>query len=372
MIASCLSRKVWYGDKEFPVFPNIYIVFVGEPAVGKSLPAVKSTEILKFLMEVYLDKSGNAKYRSLVNISPDSTTLEQLFIELVNATRTVEYSNGGKKDFYTHASMSFCLGEEMGTLFRDKSNDLVRFLTQGYNCGSFKRSTKTQGKDDIANMCINFLGCCTPEWIQQNISNMMINEGFTSRVIFIWGAKPRHRIVKIIIDDEQRKSIIELKKHLVNIAKLFGEVRMLPDAEEWFTDWVLHKQDTYRINDDPKLKYYYGRKKVHLIKLAIVNHFSENTSMELNLQDFLAADKALIDIEKNMHFALQSKRINPIAEHADRLMSLLDVCGPMSLKMLVVKSFDWADEQTTNQAVEYLVLSGKIKPISGKYERIRI
>lgn len=373
MIASCLARKVWWGDLDFPVYPNIYLIFVGEPAVGKSLPAVKVTEILRTLVKAVKNNksSTEVELKNLVNLSPDSTTLESLTKELAESTEAIRVCENPLK-LYVHSSMSFLLGEELGTLFRENTNDLIRFLTAGYNCGTFfRRATKHQGTDVINNICVNFLGCCTQDWVKKYSTDLLIQEGFSSRVIFLYGERPRKRTTKIVVGQEQKLAIEEVKKHLKQLCELFGEVKMSIDAWNYFDDWVQTKQDKI-INRDPKLKFYYGRKKIHLIKMSILIHFSENLSMTIDKIDMEKALELLELTELHMHKALCSDSINPLQKISDEIVESLKAegSGGLNEKAVLVRCWHGGSIDQITEALKFLTRVEQVKFEGGFYKLI--
>lgn len=349
-ISSALARKVWLDDSK--IYPNMYLIFVGPPAVGKSLPADKAVEMLADLVE-----DNNGKVESVVNISPDSVTLESLFQQLSAASRTIRMPDGTA---YSHASMSFCLAEELAVLFRDKSNDLVQFLTQGYACGNFKRTTKHQGNDSIRNMCINLLGCCTPDWIRDNVSSGMIAQGFTSRVIFLYGERARHRIHEIKFNHDQLAKLNELKHYIRQVAKATpGQLKITPEADEWRKNWVATKMDK-PFNSDKRLEYYNSRRKIHLYKLAIVKHYSEKLDNTLTVDDFISADRELLLIEPEMHKALASSGTNPLNAIAEAIKTSLRLRGPQAARKILIDHYHMGDEEEQAKAINYLISTSQI------------
>ena len=365
MISSCLARRVWWGSSDFPVYPNLYIIIVGPPACGKSLPSNKMAEIVKDLKVVKVLKDGTPVESHLVSASSDSTTLESLYVDLVKATKSELTPD---KKYYVHASMTFCITNELGTLFATNTNDLIRFLNQGYDCSkSFIRSTKNHGTDIISNICINLIGCCTIEFIKESISSRLINEGFTSRVIFLWGEKPRKRTTEIIISPEQQAELEIIKEHLHKVAMLYGNVKMTPDAYKLFDEWTQTKQDT-PINSDPKLQHYYGRKKIHLVKLAMAIHFSDKLTMQIDKEDLEEALKILAIAELDMPNALNSKALNPIAELAEAILSQVQKTKKLTMVEILMNNFNGGNKQAISEALDYLVTTNQItsKPINGK------
>ena len=345
-ISSTLARRVWLGN-DFQTYPNIYLIFVGRPSIGKTLPATKTTEILQELKTLIVE-DGNVFEKQVVNISASSTTIEALYEDLAHSIELIKICDKPPKK-YVHSSMSFCIGDEMGTLFRDKQTDLITFMTQGWDCVSrFVRRTVSGGETEIVNMCINFLGCCTQDWLAKNVNTGLMEQGFTSRAIFLYGDKPRHRTTTLKVDIEQRKAINEFKEHLKKIAKLCGEIKFspldTPEAYEWFDNWVHNRMDKI-INIDKRVEHYYGRKKRHLMKIAMLCHFAEKTTMQLDLEDFQQALRLLEEAEVDMHQALLAIGRNPVHSLALKIKEYVKNRKQVTWNRILVDHFDGGNKQ---------------------------
>lgn len=364
-VTSCLGRKVWIGDIDhYPVFPNLYLIFVGPPATGKSLPANKVRSLLKQVAD-YVKQGDREVLTRLVKVLPDSVTLEALVEAMDKSTKIIEIEGRkGKRRKYAHSSGTFALSEELGVLFRQNTNDLVMFLTAGYNCGDYVRETKTKGGNNVRNMCLNFLGCAVPEWIAKNVDDKLIDLGFTSRVIFVYGDKPRKRTPLLSLTDEQFFALEEIRDHFKDLAKLAGQVKLsaqeTPEAWEWFEDWVVNRQDTDIVNTDRRLTNYYARKKIHLLKMAMAVHFADKTTMELELEDFQKADKLLKDTEMTMHLALASMARNPTYDLAKAILDKIKADGKLKNKDILLTFFDQGSEEDIQRAIKWLVDTDKI------------
>ena len=61
MVSAALQRRVWMGNYDnMPIFPNIYVIFVANPGIGKSMSArIGGAKILKTFR--YID---NAKVKA--------------------------------------------------------------------------------------------------------------------------------------------------------------------------------------------------------------------------------------------------------------------------------------------------------------------
>jgi len=361
MISSCLERRVWIGDRK--LYPNLYIIFVAKPGFGKSMPAKSAESIVRSLVTVV-----DGQETPIINVAPDTVSFEKLLIILANdkMIKVVPFEDDPKK-IYIHTSVSFCLGDEIGTLLRDHTTDVVTILTKGWDCQSHKVDTVKHGEKIVTNMCLNLLGCCTPSWVGRQLDNNNLHEGFSGRVLFIYGEKPRKRTTMFRITEEQLMAVNDVRKHLTALTKLkprqdgiiFNPVDT-PEAFEWFDDWVQNRMDV-RLNDSHHLDHYYGRKKPHLMKLAMLIHFSESLDMKMRLSDFEKALEELEILEMTMDKAMSASAKNPLYLLSEQIKQSLAVNGPMSYKRLLVELWSGGNEEDIVKAVTFLRNTGQVQ-----------
>lgn len=369
-ISSVLARKVWFSH-DSPIFPNLYMIFVGPPSVGKSWPADMTKKMLEGIKElVVIPGTEKTEWKNLVNFSPDSLTVERLIESLASSIESIKISDNPKKH-YVHSSMSFAITEELTNLFKQKQEDLVDFLVAGWNGGSFKRETKSGDRFNIQQMCINFLGCTTPDRLAKCVNSDLISQGFTSRTLFIYGDKPYHRVPEFNATVEQRAALEEVKKHWKAIGRLVGQVLISHAARDWLHNWIKYKMDSI-LNQDKKLEDYYGRKYHHLVKMAMICHFSEKTTMTLDVEDFEEALKQLELIEVDMNKALKSMGRNPIHTLAEAIKKGIEAAGQsgMSYRKILADYFDGGNKEEINQALEHKVLIGEFKTFNNGKENV--
>lgn len=363
-IACCLGRRVMFQKGE-PIFPNIFPIIVGPPAVGKSLPARRMTNELKSLMNAV-----DGKPKPLINVAASRITVERLYQVLETYSEVIKDHEGKPQ---ITASGCFILADELGLLFsqKDRISDLVNFLIGGYDCtDKLDYDTKQQGTNIIINPCVNLFGCCTPTWVSENLPPRILDLGIGSRMLFVWGDKIRHRTTFLEFSAQQTQALAEVKEHFRALTKVTGLVRLMPDAHEWYDNWVQREQDKYKINSDPKLEYYYSRKRVHLVKLAMLFHFSENMDLVLTIEDFNRALAFLGFLEKDMHKALAGVNNNPEATLAENMLRAFEIKKGMRKIEIVQQFFGSYAMESIDNALGWLNVTNQawLNPMTQKWE----
>lgn len=368
LIAASLQRRVWVGPDHRRLYPNIYVIAVGEPGIGKGitikqvspiirhhklinpkeftnrqLPCVsdKLTKDEKALAEhlhtedyevaekeeKLLDSKQQDKRHFdkplLLPVAADATTYEALTDEMAKSLRRINYvKEDGKLGIYMHSSLCFCL-EEISSLFRKRTEDLVHFLLQAYDCGDYKYKTKTQGTTNIKNCCLNFFGGTTPGFMQQVFNDQLLTEGFASRCFFLFASSNRKTQLfspDLTAEQEQyRQDIIEM---VLSLTKLYGRVKYTDDCVIEMERWWKEAQFS-RPNTNVKLNPYYARKDIHVQKMMMAIHFSESTEMLIDTPTFKKALALLNEEEKRMHNCLGLDKANPLAQCTRKILQFL-------------------------------------------------
>lgn len=406
MISAALQRRVWFGSYEQPLFPNIYAVLVGDPGTGKGLVIrpvndilksfkfrtpnmVETTQIadgiglLKESAKSTVDQSTLIDLEAMLKNAPadqaikptaplfhlpctaDSTTYESLVHEQATAYRKL--SVGYKDKFspngiYTHSSM-YMLLEEMGSLFRKQHETLIRYLIVAFDCGDYHYKTKHQGEDYVKKCCLSILAGCTPTFMAESFSARVIDEGFSSRALYVYANAPRFdRWEMSKRDESQLMAFEDIKCHVERLIKLYGNIKYTPEANEFMKNYVEHIIPAQRAVIDPKLIPYFARKKVHIMKMTAVIHFADSLSLEVSLDSCKKAVEYLDKIEKSMYYALQLRGKNPLKRDAIMILEYIKKQSvPQTKKMLWIKFVDVLAEKEFVECMKFLVTTGAIK-----------
>lgn len=414
MINACLQRRVWLGSIERPCFPNLYVLLVGKASVGKTQVIKPVTDFLTFhkakhrlephgslcliegdkpktdeAMEIVDEVASHNKSTSsmfmqqknlkevplVFPVSADSITYEALIMDHSSSTRffpVKELVGDTFKTFvragkYKHCSLNFLL-EEISTLFRKKTGDVCKYLLKAYDCGDYTHKTKGGGIDIVTNMCLNILGGTVPDFVGRSADDDLINDGFISRSIIVYGEERRFERFEAIFTDEQKMAKIEILRHLFKLSKLFGQVSFSPEAHAFMTNYVEKVLPANKVNKDPKLDTYYGRKALHARKMAMSMHFADQwTSMEIQLESCLKAIAILDKLEINMHLALGAGTVSPVGKCTQRILETIRKKGPQNDVELMLELVMDFDPDLIVKSIIFLKQAEKIITKDGKY-----
>lgn len=399
LIGASLQRRVHLGPTHQPCFANKFVIFVGEPGIGKGLPIRVVSDFLrhwklkdakslddtkisdnekqtaKLNQEIDQEKANSLELQCqnraneivdplLIPMAADATTYEALVQAVAQSLRRINYVKpDGKLGFSSHSSIAFSL-QELASLMRKRTEDTVNYLLGLYDCPiDYEYKTKTQGEQRVRRGCINLLAGTTPSFMQTNFDAKIMDEGFSSRTFYIFANKNRHNAFFIpTLDETQTESEKILKEHIRNLTTLYGQVKVEDGTFEWLEKWwnEYNNNRDKRSNQSPKLVPYYARKNIHIMKVAMALHFGESLEMMIPLFRFKEAIEILDKEEKNMHFAITLQEVNPSARLSRKITSLL-MNGPQNFVDIHVKTWDMGGRKECEEALNFLQETNQIR-----------
>jgi hypothetical protein len=216
-IAGALERKVWVKTNKGVTYPHEYILLVGGPGVGKS-ESIRHTE--KFLRDL-----------PNVHLAPTSVSKASLMDALSASERTI-VRPGDLKPVISYNSMTVC-ASEFGAFLVSYEGDFMSALNKLYDNEFYDERKRHMRKGEpliIKNPQLNLLAGTTPGWLISNLPAQAWNEGFTSRLILIYGKET------VLTDPFAKYSTDEalsaaLAHDLSSIQNLYGEIEYSLEAQ---------------------------------------------------------------------------------------------------------------------------------------------
>jgi hypothetical protein len=286
-LAGAVQRKVWIDLAHFQWVANLYVLLVGEPGI-----VTKSTSI----------RIGRNLLRGVKGFyqGPDSVTWQAL-IDSFGETSHAFKVEGGEM---VQSPISLYIAE-VGNFLDPDNREAMDLLTDMWDgqATTFTRRTKAHGAQEIVNPWLNFIGCTTPTWIQNNFSADLVGGGFASRLIVVYGDKKRKYIAYPGISAGGLKVEMEesLSSDLRHIARLQGPMSLTKEALEWGEIWYaglqagLGKEVISR-----RASGYYARKQTHLHKLAMLISIAESDELIITKEHLIRAEGILIPVERDI------------------------------------------------------------------------
>jgi len=196
---------------------------------------------------------------------------------------------------------SFTIFSNEFTVFLGYHNrELMTSLCDWYDCPNrWVYDTITRDKEIVIGCWVNILGGTTPDNIQESLPVSAIGGGLISRIIFVNEQKRD----KLVIFHSSTQRDIDLQQHLVHdleqISLMSGSYRFTEDAVRMYTEWC-HLAAADPPFHDAKFDGYCGRRRNHLLSLAMVCSASRDDSLVLKAEDIMRSAEILTEVEVKM------------------------------------------------------------------------
>jgi hypothetical protein len=283
-IAAALQRKVKVElGISLTVYPNFYIVLVGPSATGKGTAMKYGSDIINQI--------------PAIRLSAQATSLQALIRRMKETNLTDIDMETGKQMF--HSSMTI-FSNEFTVFLGYHNRELISSMCDWYDCHDrWIYDTIKRDKEEIIGVWVNLLAGTTPDNVQSSLPTEAIGGGLTSRIIFVNEEKKN----KLVIFTTATKEEIKLQQMLVHdleqISLMGGCFRYTEDAMSFYADWCYKAEENPPFHDK-KFDGYCGRRRHHLISLAMVCSASRSAGLVIDRDDFNRAAMLLAEVEVKM------------------------------------------------------------------------
>ncbi len=357
MVAGVLGKKTWIKCNYFTVFPNMYVILISLPGVGK-----KSTA-----MRIGRQVVEEADVR--MKLTYDAITPQALIGELEDSFYLFEQENGKPYG----SSPVTAIASELITLLSGGAT-MVEFLTDIYDSDKmWKYKTKGCGENIIINPCLNIISGVTTVSFCNRIIKDAVAGGFISRSIIIYDNDMRVESPFSLPTAAQMTSRDRVIDRFKDIANLCGETTFDYEAKTYFESWYVEEM-TSMAHKTAYLEFH-SRKAVHVLKCAMLIAASEVTNI-ITLEYLKMAIELLRRVEHNMKFVYMSAGANKHGDIFIRILSALQYVDEIDYKDLLalfmrdISQEEFDEQLATLDAVNYI--TDTLHPGKGSYRIIAI
>ena len=303
-VAGSLERRVWVDTARSSLYPNMFIVLVGSPGIGKT-QAITPVEELWF-------KVGKFK------VAPNNVTKASLIDSLVKADHKMVL--GGGKGLLEYHSL-LVPASEFGVLVPAHDLEFLSVLNYIYdNPHHYSEERRTNKLSiEISYPQLNILAGSQPGFLATLLPEEAWSMGFTSRIILVYSGTTPY--VSLFGKQEKRETHSkELLMGLNRMAGMYGPMDWAPEASAEMEAWA--KGGCQPVPEHSKLTHYVPRRAIHTIKLATISAASRGEAMTIELEDverartwLLTAERAMPDIFREMVGRSDSQVIQELHFH---------------------------------------------------------
>ena len=331
-IAAQLARNVYIPFGNGKIYPNLYVMFVGDPGKRKST-AIK-------------DLKKRIKAAGYQNICGDKVTMQKYLLDLagvgegsIEGSNITEFNLGitlGTNDYVE----SYINQDEFSDFIGINNYPFISLLGNFWDIDEpYIYRTKNGQSIEIPSPIVNILGATTPSQFNTIFPPAISEQGFLSRLIIVNIPESKRKIARPLPSDA---SVIEkVVDGLKAVRKLSGEL-VMSDAvwdklEEIYLSW--------KPVEDTRFAHYSTRRHTQLLKLCILATCSRYT-IEMSVDDVIFANtllsftehfmpQALGQFGKNKDGDVSSKIITYLKSTFPQAKSVAEIIKPVSTEIKV-------------------------------------
>lgn len=271
------------------LFPNLYVMLVGPPGIGKTTAIRESRDIL---------------IRAGVPIAPAMVSKEK-FLQLYSGVMKAPMHLGLP---FIHTSYSVLL-DEFSVFLRPNDLEFMTVLTDLYDCQKLFVYSTLNRKDDIRieNACLNLIGGITPKALGENFGPASIGMGFTARVFMVFAEDAERRD---LFSFAAPPSVSDMAEDIGAVYSEIGELKVSPAGQEYARAW--YDSGCTPLPADSRFAEYNPRRPIHWLKLSMLVAVSKG-SATVEPEHLEEAKALLLEMEEMMPMALEHMGSNPMA-----------------------------------------------------------
>lgn len=283
-IASALQRKVRVElGLSLTFYPNLYVVLVGPSATGKGTAMKFASDIIEQV--------------PTIRLSAQATSLQALIRRMKETNLTDVNVETGEQTY--HSSLTI-FSTEFTVFLGYHNQELIAALCEWYDCHNrWTYETIARKKEEVVGVWVNLFAGTTPDAIQASLPIESIGGGLTSRIIFVVEEKRGKLVVVPTKTEKEMRLQQQLVYDLEAINRLSGIMRYTEGFLKIYSDWCYYA-DGHRPFQDRKFDGYCGRRRKHLITLAMICCASHSDEMIMTSEDIDRAIALLAEVEIKM------------------------------------------------------------------------
>lgn len=283
IIAAVLERKVWVHTLGSNLYPNLYILLIAPPGIGKTELTWRAESFVSSIRGTHI-ASGDVTKAALID-------------DLADAKRAV-----GNQ---IYNSLYICINE-MGVLLPQYDMSFMSVLTDLYDGKKYKERKRGKNKGEaveISEPQLNLLAAGTPAYLRDTMPEGAWDQGFTSRSIIVYSGE--RQIVDLFSSREEDVAGQKaLTTDLRAIAALRGQFDFEDEAIEYLRAWHASRGEPEPTH--PRLLHYNTRRTAHLLKLSMIAAASNHCTPIIKLADAELATVWLLQAEAEMPNAFKA------------------------------------------------------------------
>lgn len=336
-VTAAVERRVCTLTTLGMMYPNMYILLVGSPGVGKNVA-------IDAMVEIWRSAKYGGDPHKRYHIAPKRMTRAGLIDALFEADRKL-LINGELLEFHSLILPS----AELGVLISAHDLDFLSVLNDLFDnptvFGEKLRWVNAGKTKDIIYPQLSILAGTQPVFLGSVLPEEAWSQGFTARLIMVYSSLIQQipdLFAKRAPKTKEREALIA---HIVELSKMHGLLEWEPSASTFFQR--RYHEAFSPIPEHFRLAHYVSRRMAHMLKLSQASSLSRGTDMKITLFDveralswILEAEVTMPDIFREMAHKSDSTVLDELFNWAYALYTKeRKPIGAARIRSLLVKNF---------------------------------
>lgn len=333
MVGAALGRKCYIDRGYYKLFPNFFTILVAGSARCRKSTAINiGVDLLRGV--------------PTTRVIAGKTTPEQFIKELAP-----ESSSTAPLNMLVHSS-------ELSVFLTKQTygESMIQVLTDLFDCpDAWAYRTKNKGQDFLRNVFLCIIAAATPDSVSKGIPSSALEEGFASRVLFIYRKDTDRRNAMPSLSQDEVDMKLQLTASLAKIGQIEGEFTLAPAALKWYVEWY----NSMEPPTDKRMEGFFGRKHDHMLRLGMVLAASQLQRI-IEIDHMQAALLALEYVETNAPYAFAQIGADANTDFLNRAATIVERMVRVSHSELLRRCYPCRADMFKN-IVETLIESGHMK-----------
>ena len=314
-LATAVGRRVWLPYGSDNIYPNLYVLYVGNAGAGKSYAMRHAV----WLMEKVINPGM---------LSYDVETPEGLLQHMAGLNPKVgsecmvkmKWPDGVERE--THQLT--IVANEFVDFIRTNPEGWTGFLNNVYDKDPYKYRTKNQGTSLLVGPYVSLLGAIPTDVSKDLQRQQLINTGFARRCIMQYGVRKYDNPYPFPVWEQPQIVARDFcVSWLKRVRTLNGPMVPTPAARKWWIDWYTDHSVTLRKRATPYTESWLSSKPTQVTKIAMLSALSERCELTLIPQDYEIAIAYLNQMETGLYMIFGGVGRNELAAVSIKILEYL-------------------------------------------------
>lgn len=293
LVGGALERRVWIKNGARIAYPNLFVLLVAPPGVGKF--------IIEEVRDLWSETTQPSSLIPAFHVAPDSMTKASLIDALAKAKRTFLGTKGVP---FTYHSL-LVAAEEFSVLLPAYDMEYIGVLNSIWSNKHKHEETRRHGPNKettIDNPTLNLIGGAQPAWLSALFPEEAWSTGLARRLVMIYSTETPHRSLFYDpgTDADLRQKVLDI---LGEMSDLWGAMKWEQSAMDEIDKWYMSGPPNMGGNPVPehtKLQHYNRSRGLFVLKLCIIASVARSREMIIKSCDVDRAIGWLLEAERTM------------------------------------------------------------------------